>query len=201
MDFSFNPNTFRDLFHNSVEPYLEAEPEKDDMNSPANLLAAMDQAIDVMVRADADSAVQQDMSAESMGRLEQEDISKIGEYALDLLEAMVAIVEKKTGKQNRELLRSSLPLSLWVARHGGKLSQIDMVVNSLAGYANEIAEPYLLAELTRVIQEVIDDDGSCCISQGVIVVSRNGRINQSRILQEPVEFKVIDVFGIHSWIT
>ena len=34
--------------------------------------------------------------------------------------------------------------------------EIDMVVNSLAGYANEIAEPYLLAELTRVIQEVID---------------------------------------------
>ena len=156
MDFSFNPKTFRDLFHNAVEPYLEAEPEKDDMNSPANLLAAMDQAIDVMARADADSVVQQDMSAESMGRLEEEDISKIGQYALDLLEAMVAIAEKKTGAQNRELLRLSLPLSLWVARHGGKLSQIDMVVNSLAGYANEVAEPYLLAELARVIQEVID---------------------------------------------
>lgn len=156
MDFSFKPGTFRDLFHNAVEPHLDAEPAEDKVDSPANLLAAMDQAIDVMARADADSAVQKDMSAESMGLLEEKDISQIGQYALDLLEAMVAVVEKKTAKQNRELLRLSLPLSLWVARHGGKLSQIDMLVNSLAGYANEISEPHLLAELTLVIREIID---------------------------------------------
>ena len=161
MDYSFNPRTFRDLFHNAVEPHLDTEPTDDKVNSPANLLAAMDQAIDVMARADADSQVQKDMSAESMGLLEEKDISQIGQYALDLLEAMVSVVEKKTAKQNRELLRLSLPLSLWVARHGGKLSQIDMLVNSLAGYANEISEPHLLAELTLVIREVIeacDDD-------------------------------------------
>lgn len=161
MDFSFNPATFRDLFHNAVEPYLGDDPDEDNVNSAANLLAAMDQAVDVMARADADSVVQKDMSAESMGMLEEKDISKIGGYALDLLEGMVALVESKTGEKNRELLRLSLPLSLWVARHGGKLSQIDMLVNSLAGYANEISEPYLLSELTTVISEVIeacDDD-------------------------------------------
>lgn len=161
MDFSFNPKTFRDLFHNAVEHHLDDElkaeaQNADDMNSPRNLLIAMDQAIDVMVRADADNVVQQDMSAESMGLLEEKDISKIGQYALDLLEGMVSLVENKTGQQNRELLRLSLPLSLWVARHGGKLSQIDMLVNSLAGYANEISEPHLLAELTAVIKETVD---------------------------------------------
>lgn len=159
MDFSFNPNTFRDLFHNAVEHDLGEELKSDgdgDMNSPRDMLAAMDQAIDVMARADADSVVQKDMSAESMGMLEEKDISKIGGYALDLLEGMVALVESKTGEQNRELLRLSLPLSLWVARHGGKLSQIDMLVNSLAGYANEISEPYQLSELTTVISEVIE---------------------------------------------
>ncbi len=156
MDFSFNPKTFRDLFHNAVEPYLDDEPGEGDMNSLSHLLAAMDQAIDVMARADADSAVQKDMSAESMGLLEEKDISNIGQYALDLLEGIVAVVEKKSGKQNRALLRLSLPLSLWVARHGGKLALIDMLVNSLAGYANEISEPHLLAELTIVIRETID---------------------------------------------
>ena len=161
MDFSFNAKTFRDLFHNAVEPYLDDALKPDDLAgesepSPRDFLIAMDQAIEVMTRADADSVAQKDMSAESMGKLEEKDITKIGQYALDLLEGMVAYVENKTGEQNRELLRLSLPLSLWVAEHGGKLSQIDMVVNSLAGYANEISENHLLAELALVIRQVID---------------------------------------------
>ncbi len=162
MDFSFNANTFSDLFHNAVAKYLEDEEvgheqqNQKELNSPQNLLAAMDQAIDVMARADADSVVQKNMSAESMGLLEEKDISKIGQYTLDILEAMVAFVQNKTGEQNRDLLRLSLPVSLWIARHGGKLAQIDMLVNSLAGYANEITEPHLLADLAGVIKEVVD---------------------------------------------
>lgn len=158
MDFSFNANTFRDLFHNTVSPYLHADEvvDTDDAHSPHNLLKAMDQAIDVMSRADADSVVRTDMSAESMGMLEEKDISQIGQYTLDILEAMVSYVQTESGEQNRELIRFSIPVSLWVARHGGKLSQIDMLVNSLAGFANELAEPHQLAELASVIKEVID---------------------------------------------
>ncbi len=157
MDFSFNANTFRDLFHNTVAEYIdEAAPDDQAVNSPQQLLAAMDQAIDVMVRADADRVVQENMTAESMGMLEEKDISKIGQYTLDLLEGMVAYVQNKTGEQNRELIRLSVPVSLWVARHGGKLSQIDMLVNSLAGYANEIVESHVLAQLAAVIKEVVD---------------------------------------------
>ena len=157
MDFSFNAITFRDLFHNAVADYIkDVVPDKDDVNSPHNLLAAMDQAIDVMARTDADSVVQKEMSAESIGMLEEKDISQIGQYTLDLLEGMVAHVQNKTGEQNRDLIRLSVPASLWVARHGGKLSQIDMLVNSLAGYANEISEPHQLADLAAVIKEVVD---------------------------------------------
>lgn len=157
MDFSFNANVFRDLFHNTVSHYLEDETmDKGDVNSPHKLLAAMDQAIDVMERADADSVVEKDMSPESMGMLTVEDINKIGSYALELLEGMVSYVQNKTGEQNRDILRLSLPVSLWVARHGGKLSQIDMLVNSLAGYANEISDNLVLAELSAVMKEVID---------------------------------------------
>jgi len=157
MDFSFTANTFKDLFHNTVAEYIDdAVPDEQDVNSPQQLLAAMDQARDVMTRADADRAVQKNMTAESMGMLEEKDISKIGQYTLDLLEGMVAYVQNKTGEQNRELIRLSVPVSLWVARHGGKLSQIDMLVNSLAGYANEITEPHVLAQLAAVIKEVLD---------------------------------------------
>jgi len=157
MGFSFNANTFKDMFHNSVAEYLKDEvADKDDVNSPHNLSTAMDKAIDVMVKADADSSVQNDMSAESIGLLEEKDITQIGQYTLDILETMVSFVQNKTGEQNRDLLRLSLPISLWVARRGGKLSQIDMVVNSLAGYANEVKESHLLAELACTIKEVID---------------------------------------------
>ncbi len=157
MDFSFNANTFKDMFHNTVAEYIEdAAPDDQAVNSPQQLLAAMDQAVDVMARADADRVVQKNMTAESMGLLEEKDISKIGQYTLDLLEGMVAYVQNKTGEQNRELIRLSVPVSLWVARHGGKLSQIDMLVNSLASYANEIVEPHELVQLASVIKEVID---------------------------------------------
>jgi len=161
MDYSFNAKTFKDLFHNAVHDYLSDESASDQQgvksaNSPRDLLAAMDQAIDVMTRADADRVVQKSMTAESIGMLEEKDISEIGQYAIDILEAMVAHVQTVTGEQNRDLLRLSLPISLWVARHGGKLSQIDMLVNSLAGYANEITEPHLLEDLVVVIKEVID---------------------------------------------
>lgn len=157
MNFSFNAKTYRDLFHSTVAEYLEDQDvDNDEVNSPGQLLDAMDQAIDVMARADADSAVQKHMSAESIGMLEEKDISKIGQYALDILEGIVAFVQEKTGEQKRDLLRLSIPVSLWVARHGGKLSQIDMLVNSLAGYANEVSDPQVLADLARIFREIID---------------------------------------------
>ncbi len=157
MDFSFNANTFRDMFHNTVAEYIDAAALDDqNANSPQQLQAAMDQAIDVMARTDAGRMVQRNMAAESMGVLEEKDISQIGLYTLDLLEGMVTYVQNKTTVQNRELIRLSVPVALWVARHGGKLSQIDMPVNSLAGYANEIVEPHVLAELAVVIKEVLD---------------------------------------------
>jgi hypothetical protein len=157
MNFSFNAKTYRDLFHSTVAEYFDDESIKnDEADSPGQLVAAMDQAIDVMARADADSAVRKNMSAESIGMLEEKDISKIGQYALDVLEAIVAFVQEKTGEQKRELLRLSVPVSLWVARHGGKLSQIDMLVNSLAGYANEVSDPQVLADLAGIFGEVID---------------------------------------------
>lgn len=159
MDFSFNASTFKDMLHNTMAVYLEdEEADMQDINSPHSLLAAMDQAIDVMARADADKLVQQNMSAESIGMLEEADISKIGQYALDLLEGLVGYVQTKTGEQNRDLLRLSIPVSLWMVRRGGKLRQIDMLVNSLAVYANEITEPQLLEELTVIIKEII---GAC----------------------------------------
>lgn len=158
MDYSFKPSTFRELFHKAIDRYIadEAQTEDEDSHSPHSLVAAMDQAIDVMARADADSKVKPAMSAESIGTLDEKEITEIGQYALDILEGLVSYVQTKTGEQDRDLLRLSIPISLWVAAHGGRLHQIEMVVNSLASYANEINEPPQLAELAGIIQKVIN---------------------------------------------
>ncbi len=163
MYFSFNANTFRDMFHRASGKYLEVS-EKDtgasavaaESQSAQDYVTAMNQAIDVMAQAGTDSTVQNSVSAPDTGFLEETDISKIGQYALDILEAMVAYGQNKNGQQDRELIRLSVPIALWVARHGGKLSQIDMPVNSLAGYANEVTEPHQLEELAKVIREILD---------------------------------------------
>jgi len=158
MDFSFNAGAFKNKVHNTVAICLEDEAalNKENANSLDTLLAAMDQAIEVMQRADVDSAAQQGLGAEGIGKLDQADINRIGQYALELLESLIAFVQNQTSKQSQDLMRLSLPVSLWVARHGGKLSQIDMLVNSLAAYANETVDADKLAELSAVIREVID---------------------------------------------
>ena len=152
MDFSFNAKTFRTLLHSSVAHNLEAlTSDTEATETPEHLLAAMEQAIDAMERADADSATE---SGESV--LEEAEISEIGDYALGLLETIVDRIEASTGKQSRDLARLAIPISLWIARHGGHISKLELVVNSLASWANELQDTLQLASLVTVIREIID---------------------------------------------
>ena len=155
MDYSFNAKTFRALLHSSVTEYsseLGADDGGDE--SPAQLLAGMEQAIDVMERADADAAVKHDGPV-----LSKAEITEIGEFALGLLEAIVARVEAASGHQHRDLTRFAIPISLWIARHGGAVNKLELVVNSLAAWANELHDTRQIAELADVIREIIDATG------------------------------------------
>lgn len=153
MDFSFNARTFRSIFRSSVDDLIAASPPSDDENSPHSLVLAMEQAIDVMQRADADAAVD---PAQTAGAVSSEDITRIGDYALSLLEAMVGHVQQSGEQQDRELMRLTIPVALWIAHHGGKIEQLDLVVNSLAGYANDLRDTVHLAELSRVFSSIIE---------------------------------------------
>ena len=152
MDFSFNAKTFRTLLHSSVAHNLEAlTSDTEATETPEQLLAAMEQAIDAMERAGADFATE---SGEC--DLDEAEISEIGDYALGLLETIVARIEASTGKQSRDLARLAIPISLWIARHGGHISKLELVVNSLASWANELQDTLQLASLVSVIREIID---------------------------------------------
>ncbi|UCB55485.1 MAG: hypothetical protein JSW45_02850 [Thiotrichales bacterium] len=152
MDYSFNAKTFRTLLHSAVADHIsELTADSAGEQSPEQLLSAMEQAIDVMERADADAAVKQGETA-----LSAAEVTEIGDFSLGLLEAIVGRVETASGHQNRELARLAIPLCLWVARRGGSISKLELAVNSLAAWANELQDTVQIAELARVIREIID---------------------------------------------
>ena len=96
----------------------------------------------------------------SENSVEEGDISRIGDYVLTLIEGLIGHVQAasdaKSAAQGRALVRLTLPIAMWVARCGGQLDKLDLVVNAIADYANEYREPEQLAELTRVIAMIIE---------------------------------------------
>ena len=156
MDFSFNANNFHQLFQAAAEDHLRTQKESagEDANASQNIVPAMLQAIDVMQRGDADFATQS-QQPDGEAPLSPEEITEIGDYTLSLLEALVSNEQAVTGHQNRELMRLAIPVCVWVANHGGQLQHIELAVNSLAGYANELKDMLQLAELCRVMAKII----------------------------------------------
>ena len=156
MDYSFNAKTFRTLLHAAIADHfseITAQTAGDSTTeeTPEQLLAGMEQAIDVMERADADAAARQGEAV-----LSDVEITGIGDFSLGLLEALVDRVETVSGRQERDLMRLAIPISLWVARQGGHINKLELVVNSLAAWANELHDTLQIAELVRVIREIID---------------------------------------------
>jgi hypothetical protein len=152
MGFSFNAKTFRTLLHGAIAGHIEAlTADSAAEEEPEQLLAGMEKAVDVMERVDAAAAVRDDEAV-----LSDVEITEIGDHALGLLEAIVDRVERAGGHQNRDLARLAIPISLWIARQGGHINKLELVVNSLAAWANELQDTIQIAELARVIREIID---------------------------------------------
>jgi hypothetical protein len=156
MDYSFNANTFRTLLHSAVADHIneitaQTAADATAEETPEQLLAGMEKAIDVMERADADASARQGEAV-----LSDDEISEIGDFALGLLESIVERVESASGHQSRDLTRLAIPISLWIARQGGHISKLELVVNSLAAWANELHDTRQIAELARVTREIID---------------------------------------------
>ena len=130
--------------------------QQDDARAGNQMLAAMQQTIDVMERVDVDR------QAQNAEPLQRDEISQIGEYALDLLDELSVIAANRGLQQSmRVLQRLSLPAAWWISRHGGRISKLDIVVNAIAGYANELQQHDELQQLCQGIGrvvEAVDDD-------------------------------------------
>ncbi len=152
MTYSFEAKTFKQMLDLAVSEGVDTSPlAQEAENSPERLIDAMGQAIDVMARAEADIAADGDIG--------EKDITEIGDYVMTLIEGLLG--HAQTGADNRSktqvraLTRLTLPVAMWVARCGGKLDKLDLVVNALADYANELRQPEQLAELTQAIVVIL----------------------------------------------
>ena len=153
MNYAFNPALFKALFQATIDEYKDYFQHVDDSDdSPDKLIVAMNQAIDVMERADSDKTVK----SGNQSPLEESEVSEIGNYALSILEMCLTHIETASGQQARDLTRLSIPVAVWVARQGGRIDSLEMVVNSVAGFANEIQDSAQLSELCKVIGEIIE---------------------------------------------
>ncbi len=156
MDYSFNAKTFRTLLQSAIADHIgeitaQAAGDSTAEETPEQLLAGIERTIDVMERADADAAARHGKAV-----LSDDEITEIGDFALGLLGAIVDRVETASGRQERDLTRLAITISLWIARQGGHINKLELVVNSLAAWANELHDTLQIAELARVIREIID---------------------------------------------
>ncbi len=148
----FNPAEFRSLFtHATSELVLSLKSGQDDAARTAReLVVATEQSIDIMERVNAD---RQSTRHEP---LTENDISQIGDYVLSLLDEL-AIVAVNRGLQDAmmQLHRLSLPTAVWIHQHGGRIEKLDIIVNAVASFANEIKDEQQLGELCRAVTHVV----------------------------------------------
>jgi len=161
MDFSFNAEDLRSILKNIVQQHFQDVMFEDNAESPARLIEAMQKAVDVMERADADARANLDAKTEARApTASDQDITQIGGYALTLIEAIADYVQSDVDRQspqmfNQDLMRLSTVVAYWIASHGGRIDRIEMVVNAFAGYANHLRGAKELADLCPIIRSII----------------------------------------------
>jgi hypothetical protein len=119
------------------------------------LREAFGQLLDVMQRVEADREAQGGSDA-APGRT-AEDITELGEYALQLHASLAGHVSQSGGDDIRTpLAMLAVELALWIADHGGRLDNLEPVVDGLAMIANSSMDPAELESLGRVMGRITD---------------------------------------------
>ncbi|MCW9046461.1 MAG: hypothetical protein OQK46_00165 [Gammaproteobacteria bacterium] len=115
------------------------------------MIDALRQNIQIMLR------LSSDVDNKNKPDIEDDEVTKIGDYALNLLaEISISCASRGMQDQMLELHRLSLPIVLWLKKHNGKALKLDIIVNAIASYANTIKDNKQLEVLCDVIENVID---------------------------------------------
>lgn len=128
-----------------INTVLEACKQAESLTAMAQ---ALEQLADVITRVEADTQSADDASSS--------DITEIGDYALQLLEALSAESAKPALSGQQQTLSSlAINIALWIAGHDGQIGTLEPVANALALMANSSREPKELGQLSDVINEII----------------------------------------------
>jgi len=115
------------------------------------MIEALRQNIQIMYR------LSSDVSSNKSLDIKVDEISKIADYALNLLdEISLCYASKGMQEQMLELHRLSLPIANWLKVHNGTVKKLDIIVNAIASYANTLQDKKQLEFLCELIKSVID---------------------------------------------
>lgn len=150
MFFDFNPARFREQLQVTLHPLqlsLQASKLETDQ-SALQMITVLLQSVDIMERANADS-----QQAEA---LLPQAASEIAEYVFDLIDQLAIIVAHR-GLQKEMLLlqRLAVPVANWLLLHHGVINRLDLLVNALASFANELTDPSRLKELSEQVEKIV----------------------------------------------
>jgi hypothetical protein len=121
---------------------------KDAETDLPTLEQAFDQLVDVMTRIESDT--------QSSSDTRSEDITEIGEYALQMQETLSASVEKLgLAEQKQPLSYLTINITLWITAHDGRIQTLEPVVDAIAQVANTTQDPQQLEQFGGVIEQII----------------------------------------------
>jgi len=131
----------------------QSHPSADSVDSQQTLkmIDALRQNLQIMQR------LSSDVSRNKAAHISGDEVSKIGDYALNLLdEISVSCASRGLQTEMLELHRLSLPVANWLKNHGGKITKLDIIVNAIASYANTLQDISQLEFLCGLISQVIE---------------------------------------------
>ena len=150
--FDNNIETVNQQFQQIIEELvlsLKAR-QSDEPEKSLQMIEGLKQTFQIMLRLNSDAK-------NNKVTLEQDEISKIGDYALNLLdEISIDCASRGMQDQMLQLHRLSLPIVRWLKQYNGQLLKLDIVVNAIASYANTIQDCDQLKLLCSLIEDVVD---------------------------------------------
>jgi hypothetical protein len=86
---------------------------------------------------------------------QQINMNELGDYAIQMLSDLATAAGSLQLEQaSLQLEDLTLPMALWIARHGGELRILAPIINALARLANTLNEPATLAQLYQLSDEL-----------------------------------------------
>lgn len=148
--FDFIPAVYREQLNVALQPLqlsLQVGNSAADQNA-LQMIAALKQSIDIMERADADGQPTQVLSPDAT--------REIGDYIFNLLDQLaIAAANRGMQEQMLQFHRMALPVAVWLHRHHGVINKLDILVNAIASFANELTDPLRLEELADLAEKIV----------------------------------------------